>query len=192
MHPLRAVILFLILAAFPVFVRARRDTLDQTTTRLSPITASPQHTGDIRVHVDHRVVLHPNDSSLEKACHAPYRVKACTVFPVERLECRCEQKGSAWFISIEAEIDAVIQVGNEVTRAPHILHEQRHVADIEAGLIARLQEFAAHPFETREACDHRALFLATSAHVRALMNELRAASNEKSGCSRLTRRAAGH
>lgn len=86
-------------------------------------------------------------------------------------------------ISATAKLEAITHLPNSIGYASNLVHERRHLDDLEEGLRAHLEWLASRPYETEAACRRFASFLEASTHLRVIMNELRVASSTKFGCS---------
>lgn len=135
------------------------------------------------VRIVRRTELHPREE-LRKVCRAAWDVDGCTDFPVETLECRCEQSGDEWMIKPTVEIEAVTHLRRASQHGRLMVHEEMHMTDLTEGLRKHLQKLASRRYGTEDACRTSAWALSGSAHIKTVMNRLRVASNTKFGCSR--------
>lgn len=140
--------------------------------------------GVLELSVIATVKPHSRQEKLSDVCRTGFEPNACTDFPVEKLECGCKARDGAWVIDGRATLAAVIHVSNEHPIGTILIHERAHLADLDAGLRAHLDMIESHRFGTRQACERFANVLADSPHLRIVMNELRATSNNKFGCDR--------
>lgn len=133
------------------------------------------------------MVYHRSRRSLLERCSVGRNVYGCTEFPLESLECKCEPRQADWSITARATISAVIHLSSEHPINQVLMHERMHVADLEFGLRAHLEELASRHFKSRRACETLSKVLTESPHLVVVMNRLRTESNAKFGCDRMSR-----
>lgn len=140
--------------------------------------------GTVAVRIDESIEVHSRRDDMARICRAPYPVKGCTDFPIEKLVCRCKLQQTGWFIDASAILTAAIHIPNTFEMSRLLHHERAHIADLNESLHKYLESITSREFESENTCERFARFLSTSAHLRIVMNELRVKSNEKFGCSR--------
>ncbi|MGK2858514.1 MAG: hypothetical protein ACSLFQ_15040 [Thermoanaerobaculia bacterium] len=122
--------------------------------------------------------------NLSEVCRVGFRVRGCTDFPREELDCRCELRNGDWVIEGTAHVEAVIHLGSGPPINDVLLHERAHIGHLEVGLRAHLDWIRSLKFDSRPSCDGYARVLTESLHLREVMNGLRIESNAKYGCDR--------
>jgi hypothetical protein len=143
--------------------------------------------GGLELSVKESIATHGRGERLSDICRANYDVQGCTDFPLEKLECHCEPRDEQWALTGRATVEAAIHLSTSHPLGQILIHERAHLADLEAGLRAHLDELASRRFGSRRACETFAGVLMSTPHLRVVMNELRVASNVKYGCDRKTR-----
>lgn len=116
-----------------------------------------------------------NDSELQRLCSTNHwrTVYACTLFPEERLECHCRERGGLWYPYLVAHLVPVVLLSHPRYRP----HEQEHLDDIRTRLDDWIAGAGALGYQSRLDCER-----AANAHVSLfpeLMNRIRQASNER-------------
>ena len=142
----------------------------------------PGRAFDIALQVSTR--QHAGSVPLGDACRVGYRVRACTDFPKEVLECDCAWRGDGWAIEGRAVLGAVIHVNGRQPVGDVMIHERAHLLDIEARLRAHLAMLGEKRFESKSSCQAFAAIVDRTSYLRTVMNRLRTESNEKFGCDR--------
>src|SRR5947207_377173 len=79
---------------------------------------------------DQRIVM--NNAELRRLCATGGHVFACTLFPEERLECHCSQRGALWFPELTAHLAPVMIL----SRPSDAQHEWLHLHDLRFDLEA--------------------------------------------------------
>jgi len=148
------------------------------------LDATVSRRGSVEIRLDRRIELHPAHDTLVRECRADREVSGCTDFPVEILDCECEQQGGAWQMNLSAKLEAVTHLRNTPDHTRLMLHEALHVGDLERGLRDHLEALASRRFDSATSCRRFARVLRESPHLRLVMNRLRVESNAKFGCSR--------
>lgn len=151
---------------------------------LEAMTTLNDGTGSVEVVIAETVRYHPKGQSIRDLCRAGLEVVGCTDFPVERLECSCVRRGDHWVIEAKASIDAEVHLADRQSYSRILAHERMHLVDLEAALRAHLGGVTAQHFESQPGCDELAKVMSSPSYVRAVMNRLRLASNEKYHCRR--------
>lgn len=127
-----------------------------------------------------RVALHDPGMAIHGICRTDHHVYACTDWVTERFEARCERFEEGWGLTVRARLDMVVHLSD-----PHLIaHERHHINDVSDGLPAKLASLLATRFSEKERCDVIARMMSSADFTRSLMNELRAESNAKRGCTR--------
>lgn len=137
---------------------------------------------DIALEVSTR--QHAGSAPLGAACRVGHRVRACTDFPKEVLECDCAWRGDGWGMEGRAKVDAVIHVNGRQPIGDVLIHERAHLLDVESRLRAHLAMLAGKRFESKASCVAFATVVDRTSYLRTVMNRLRTESNEKFGCDR--------
>jgi hypothetical protein len=140
--------------------------------------------GNADVKFAESVRYHQRGQDIRSLCRAGFDVIGCTDFPAERIECKCERKGSAWVLVAHARISAEIHLADRRSYNRVLAHEQMHLVDLETALRAHLESLVAQRFESAPGCEELARVVSAPSYARAVMNRLRRASNEKYHCQR--------
>lgn len=140
--------------------------------------------GSFDVSLVETVKQHPRSDTLREVCRVGFRIRGCTDFPREELDCRCESREGAWVLAGRAYLEAVIHLATGQPTNEVLLHERAHIEDLERGLRRHFDSVMSISFESRSSCERYATVLSESPHLRVVMNDLRIASNIKYGCDR--------
>jgi len=130
------------------------------------------------------VRYHQRGQDIRSLCRAGFDVIGCTDFPAERIDCTCERRGDHWALEAHATISAEIHLADRRSYNKVLAHERMHLVDLEAELRAHLGGLVAQRFESAPGCEELARVISAPSYVRAVMNRLRMASNEKYRCQR--------
>ncbi|MFA6958062.1 MAG: hypothetical protein WC538_19515 [Thermoanaerobaculia bacterium] len=130
------------------------------------------------------VRYHQRGQNIRGLCRAGFDVIGCTDFPAERIECTCERRGDHWVLKAHAKINAEIHLADRRSYNKVLAHERMHLVDLETELRAHLGSLVAQRFESAPGCEELARVISAPSYVRAVMNRLRRASNEKYHCQR--------
>lgn len=151
-----------------------------------PAFADASHAADGRfeLRLVEKVKEHTRSEKLDDVCRVGFRVRGCTDFPVEKLDCHCEAREDSWVLVGSARIEAVIHLSYGEPIGAVLLHEQAHIGDVENGLRHHFGSIMSIRFSTQRSCERYANTLVNSPHLQVVMNELRIASNIKFGCDR--------
>jgi hypothetical protein len=174
MHSARSVVALVVfsLSLFAVVEPAVADAL-----QITPV-------GRFELSLVESVMQHNRTAKIAEICRVDHRVRGCTDFPREVLDCRCESRQGAWVLEGKAYIEAVIHLATGQPTHEVLLHERAHIGDLEKGLRAHFNSIMSINFASQSACEKYATTLVESPHLRVVMNDLRIASNSKYGCDR--------
>lgn len=140
--------------------------------------------GIFQVSLVETVLEHPRREKIRDVCRVGYRVRGCTDFSKEELACHCEARDGSWFLNGHAYLEAVIHLSSGQPIGDVLIHERAHIGDLERGLREHFSSIMSIRFDSQPSCETYASTLRTSQHLRAVMNDLRIASNVKYGCDR--------
>jgi len=127
---------------------------------------------------------HSQREKIRDVCRVGFRVRGCTDFPKEEFTCHCEAREGSWFLNGHAYLEAVIHLSSGQPIGDVLIHERAHIGDLERGLREHFGSIMSIRFGSQSSCETYAHTLKSSQHLRAVMNDLRIASNVKYGCDR--------